>query len=105
MLFSCYDSNDRHTATRETVDCVMRIRAKAGMKTQLYRGSIRELENLWIQWKGIDKQKTGKDDERREEFSRKMGNLWDSSAEDGVHPIMSSILLGKKENEEDLEFY
>ena len=57
-----YDSNDRHTATRETVDCVTRVWAEVGMKTQLYRGCIRELENLWIQWKDINKQKSGKDD-------------------------------------------
>ena len=58
------ESNYRHTATKETVECVMRIWAKAGMKTQLYRSCIRKLENLWIQWKDINQQKTGKDDER-----------------------------------------
>ena len=55
-FFHVYDeSNDRHTATKETVECVMRIWAKAGVKTQLYRSCIRKLENLWIQWKDINK--------------------------------------------------
>ena len=68
------ESNDRHTATKETVECVLRIWAEVGIKTQLYRSCIRMLKKLWIQWKDIDKQKTGKDDERREGFSRKMDN-------------------------------
>ena len=83
----------------------MRIWAKAGMKTQLYRSCIRKLENLWIQWKDINQQKTGKDDERWEGFSRKMDSLRDSAAEGDVHQIMPSILLGKKEKKEDFEFY
>ena len=66
------------------------------MKTQLYHGCIRKLENLWIQWKDINKQKTEKDDERREVFSRKMDSLWDSAAENDVRQIMSSILLVKR---------
>ena len=98
------ESNDRHTATKETVGFVMQIWAKAGMKIQLYRSCIRKLENLRIQWKDITKQKTGKDDERCEGLSRKMDSLWDSAAE-VVHQILLSILLGKKENKEDFEFY
>ena len=69
------ESNDRHTATNEIVECAMRIWATAGMKAQLYRSCIRKLETLWIQWKDISKQKTGKDDKRREGFSRKMDSL------------------------------
>ena len=75
------------------------------IKTQLHRSCIRMLKNPWIQWKDIDEQKTGKDDERRERFSRKMDSLWDSVAGGDVHQIMSSILLGKKEREEDIEFH
>ena len=66
------------------------------MKTRLYRSCIRTLENLWIQWRDINKQRTGKDDESREGFSRKMDSLWDSAAEGDVHQIMSSILLVKR---------
>ena len=99
------ESNDRHTATKETVECVLRIWAEVGIKTQLYRSCIRMLKKLWIQWKDIDKQKTGKDDERREGFSRKMDSLWDSEAEGDAHQIMSSILLVKKEKGEDIEFH
>ena len=56
----------------KTVECVMQIWAKDGMKTQLYRSCIRMLENIWIQWKDINRQKTGKGDERREGFPSKM---------------------------------
>ena len=88
-FFHVYDeSNDRHTATKETVECVLRIWAKVGIKTQLYRSYIRMLKTLWIRWKDIDKQKTGTDDERREGFSRTMGSLWDREAEGGLHQIM-----------------
>ena len=48
-----------------------------------------------MQWKDIDKQKIGKDDERREGFSRKM----DSVSEGDVHQLMSSIFLFKKKKE------
>ena len=99
------ESNDRHTTTKETVEYVLQIWAKDWIKTQLYRSCIRMLENLWIQWKDIDKQKTGKDDEKREGFSRKMDSLWDSVVEGVVHQIMSSILLDKKEKKEDIEFH
>ena len=34
-----------------------------------------------------------------------MDSLWNSAAEGDVQQIMSSILLGKKENKEDFEFY
>ena len=63
------------------------------------------LENLLIQWKDADKQKTRKDDDMRERFSRKMDNLWDSVAEGAVHQIMWNILLDKKEKKEDNEFH
>ena len=64
-LIHVYDeSNGRHTVIKETVECEMRIWAKSGMKTQLCRSCIRNLEKLWIQWKDINKQKTGKDDEK-----------------------------------------
>ena len=53
-----------------------------------------------MQWKDIDKQKIGKDDERREGFSRKM----DSATEGDVHHIMSSIFLGKNEKKENIGF-
>ena len=96
-FFHVYDeSNDRHTAIKQTVECVMRIWAKAGMKAQLYRSCSRKLENLWIQWNDIKKQKTGKDDKRREGFSRKMGSISDRAAEGDVHQIMSSSLFAKK---------
>ena len=66
---------------------------------------IRKFETRWMQWKDRDKQKTGKDDERREGFSRKMVSLWEIAPEGDVHQIMSSILLGKKEKKEDVEFH
>ena len=75
------ESNDKHTTTKETIECVMRLWAKCGIKTQLYRNCIRKLETLWMQWRDINKEKTRNDDERREWFSRKMDSLWDSSAE------------------------
>ena len=105
-FFHVYDvSNDRHAATKETVECVMQIWAKAGINTQLYRNCVRKLENLWMQWKDINKLKARKDDERREEFSRKMDTLWDIAAESAVHQIMSNNLLGKNEKKEDVQFY
>ena len=58
-----------------------------------------------MQWKDIDKQKNGKDDERREGFTRKMDSLCDSPADDDAHQIMSSIFIGKKEKKEDAAFY
>ena len=102
------ENNDIYTATEETVVCVMRISAKAGIKTQLYcSGScIRKLENRWMLWKDRDKQKkNGKHDERREGFSRKIDSLWEIAAEGDVHQIMSNILLGKKEKKEDVKFH
>ena len=106
-FFHVYDEegNNRLAATKETVECVMRIWAKAGIKTQLYRNCARKLETLWLQWQDINKLKNRKDDERREEFSRKMDSLWDIAAEGAVQQIMSSSLLGKKEKKEDVEFY
>ena len=85
--------------------CVLRIWAKAWIETQLYRNCIRMLENLWIQWNDIDKQKTGKDDEKWEGFSRKMDSLCDSVAEGVVQQIMLSILLDKKEKKKEIEFH
>ena len=58
-----------------------------------------------MQWKDRDRKKNGKDNERREGFSRKMDSLWEIAAEGDVHQIMSSILLGKKEKKEDVEFH
>ena len=83
----------------------MRIWTKAEMNTHLFRSCIKKLENLWIQWKVLNKQRTGKNDERKEGFSRKVNTLWDSAAEGDVHQIMLNILLGKKEKKEDAEFY
>ena len=58
-----------------------------------------------MQWKDIDKQKNGNDDEGREGFSREMDSLCDNPAEDDVHQIMSIIFIGKKEKKEDAAFY
>ena len=63
------------TAIKDTVERVMRIWAKAAMKTQLYRNCIGKLENLWMQWKNINEQETRKDDEGRKGFSGKIGSL------------------------------
>ena len=94
-----------NTACRETVQEVLEIWEKAQIKTQSVFRCCARLEDVFSEWRRLNKNTHRGSSEQIKKFEEDLDKLWDIGSADVIDVIRTNRLLSEEKKEEDVEFY